>query len=381
MRGDTEPGVVIEQVYAAALDENLWADALTRVADCLGAAGATLEIIDKSAATPAFFRGARLPDDGIQDYLDHYAAICPRLRYINRQPGGHVTHDRLLITEAEMDRDPFYAEFLRRDDFRYFIAGTLRNDDRYFSLITAQRTVGQGHVDTDDVAALTQMLPHVGQALDLHMRLRSRNRQQQSLQATLDQLADGVVLLDAAARVLFCNDAAAKLLSNRDGLDIRAGELLPRASWAARDLGRAIHRALKAHAGDPAEAGGDVLVPRADDRPSLILAIRPLPFADGLTADLYAEARQPAVAVFIQDPGRAAASAARILSGIFKLTPAETRLALALYRGQTLKRYAADNEISINTARSHLARAMRKTNTSRQAELIRLINTIDLPAR
>ena len=84
--------------------------------------------------------------------------------------------------------------------------------------------------------------------------------------------------------------------------------------------------------------------------------------------------------MFIQDPARVAASATRILRDVFKLTPAETRLAVALYRGATLKSHAADNGISVHTARSHLARAMRKTNTSRQADLVRLINTIDLPA-
>ncbi len=372
---------MIEQVYAAALDEQLWADALTNVAECLGATGATLEIIDKKAATPAFFRGARLPDHGIQDYLDHYAAICPRLQHINRHPSGHIAHDRLLITEAEMDRDPFYADFLRRDDFRYFIAGTLRNDDRYFSLITAQRTVGQGHVDTADIATLTRLLPHVGQALDLQMRLRAWRRQEDSLQATLDQLADGVVLLDADARVLFCNHAAARLVAQRDALEIVAGELLPRASWAARDLGRAVARALQTRAGEPTSAGDEVLAPRADGRPALILAVRPLPHADRLSADLYADAQRPAVAVFVQDPARGAASAARILRNVFKLTRAETRLAIALYRGDTLRTYATEHDISVNTARSHLARAMRKTNTGRQADLIRLINTIDLPAR
>ena len=372
---------MIERVYAAALDEHLWADALTNVADCLRSAGATLEIIDRKAATPAFFRGARLPDHGIQDYIDHYAAICPRLKHINRHPSGHIAHDHLLITEAEMDRDPFYADFLRRDDFRYFIGGTLCNDDRYFSLITAQRTVGQGHVDAEDITALGQMLPHIGQALDLHMRLRAWRRQEESLQATLDQLADGVVLLDTASRVLFCNRAATELVAQRDGLEIVAGELLPRASWAAGDLGRAVARALQTRAGEPVDADGEILAPRADGRPALILAVRPLPQADSMTADLYAEAPQPAVAVFIQDPARGTASAARILRTVFNLTPAETRLAIALYRGVTLRAYAADHDISINTARSHLARAMRKTNTGRQADLIRLINTIDLPAR
>ena len=69
-RGKTETEGAIQQLYAAALDDARWNEALTAVAERLGSAGATLEIIDKASATPAFFRGAGLPDDGIEDYLE-----------------------------------------------------------------------------------------------------------------------------------------------------------------------------------------------------------------------------------------------------------------------------------------------------------------------
>ena len=113
----------------------------------------------------------------------------------------------------------------------------------------------------------------------------------------------------------------------------------------------------------------------------MILAVRPLPRSEATADRLYVGGSWPAVAIFVQDPADAAPTVARILADVFKLTPAEIRLSVALYRGTTLKRYAADHDISVNTARSHLARAMRKTGTHRQIELIRLINTIDLPAR
>lgn len=379
--GRIQPEGVIQQVYAAALDDALWAPTLMAAADCLGAVGATVEIIDKTSAKPVFFHGAGLADDGMADYVAHYAAICPRLPHVDRNAAGHVSYDGLFISEAEMDRNPFYAEFLPRDDLRYFIAGTLRNDAHCIGLITAQRTPRQGHVEAEDIAAMHHLLPHFGQALDLHVRLRAQTSRAGALETTLDQLAAGVVLLDARGRVLFCNRAAANLLAKGDGLTVDEGALRPSAGWAARELGRAIERALRTRSGDDAEAGGDLLAPRADGQPALILAVRPLPRTEATADLLYVEGSWPAIAVFIQDPAGAAPTVARILADVFKLTPAEIRLALALYRGTTLKRYAADHDISVNTVRSHLARAMRKTGTHRQAELIRLISTIDLPAR
>ena len=143
LSGRIEPESVIRQVYAAALDDTLWAPTLMAAADCLGAVGATVEIIDKTLAKPVFFHGAGLADDGMADYVAHYAAICPRLPHVDRNGAGHVSYDGLFISEAEMDRNPFYAEFLPRDDLRYFIAGTLRNDANCIGLVTAQRTPRQ----------------------------------------------------------------------------------------------------------------------------------------------------------------------------------------------------------------------------------------------
>jgi DNA-binding CsgD family transcriptional regulator len=66
---------------------------------------------------------------------------------------------------------------------------------------------------------------------------------------------------------------------------------------------------------------------------------------------------------------RAGEMDAKTLSSL-DLTPAETRLAIALFKGQSVEGYAKESGISINTARWHVKQIYAKTGVKRQSELI-----------
>jgi DNA-binding CsgD family transcriptional regulator len=55
------------------------------------------------------------------------------------------------------------------------------------------------------------------------------------------------------------------------------------------------------------------------------------------------------------------------------LTPAETRLTVALFKGQSVEAYAKEAAISINTARWHVKQIYLKTGARRQTELIQML--------
>ncbi len=100
--------------------------------------------------------------------------------------------------------------------------------------------------------------------------------------------------------------------------------------------------------------------------PSLIATITPLLwcFADRVSA--------PAAMVEISDPRRPHVEEPLELGSCFGLTPAETRVAIALCEGYSIGRYAASAGISILTARTLLKRALAKTHTHSQSELVSL---------
>jgi DNA-binding CsgD family transcriptional regulator len=65
------------------------------------------------------------------------------------------------------------------------------------------------------------------------------------------------------------------------------------------------------------------------------------------------------------------------LREMFGLTPAETRLALTLLEGVTLREAAARFETSQHTTRTQLAGIFEKTGTNRQTDLVRLLMRLD----
>ncbi|MEQ9639208.1 MAG: hypothetical protein RIM84_04220 [Alphaproteobacteria bacterium] len=353
---------VIGKCQAAALDGALWPAALAAIADVTGGVDTTLELRDQVAGAPVFFaHGARLPDDGVRNYLAHYAAVCPRIPYLDTLRPGQVGYDHDFISEAEMDHDEFYADFLARDGLRYFLAGALSGAHR---IVAVQRAQAQGHATPDEIARLSALLPHVGQAVDLFLRLRTADEGERRLLRALEHMPGGVVLLADDGRVCHANARAEAIARAGDGLSIAAGRLRPEMT-AAR---QALERYLRDGMGEGLASGGDLYVPRPSGRPPYALRLRRL-----ASAAEDEDGALPALLVFIDEPGAGLPPSPARIAAALGLTQRQAELAAALYAGETLRQHAEARGIQLSTARYHLYQLMARLGLRRQGELIRLI--------
>ena len=78
--------------------------------------------------------------------------------------------------------------------------------------------------------------------------------------------------------------------------------------------------------------------------------------------------------VFASKPCEASLPDAEQLRGHFGLTDAQAKLAIEIAKGEGLKACARKLGIAVSTGRSHLKQIFEKTETRRQAELVRLIS-------
>jgi DNA-binding CsgD family transcriptional regulator len=78
--------------------------------------------------------------------------------------------------------------------------------------------------------------------------------------------------------------------------------------------------------------------------------------------------------LIVRPPGAQGPLLRRQLGAQFALTSAEVRLIEVLLASRTLNEAAATIGISLNTAKTHLARVFRKTGTSNQRQLAQLIS-------
>jgi DNA-binding CsgD family transcriptional regulator len=80
--------------------------------------------------------------------------------------------------------------------------------------------------------------------------------------------------------------------------------------------------------------------------------------------------------IFVDDPiDDPTPAQAELWCQAFQLTPAEARVAVYLASGAALKDYAEEFGVTYNTVRAQLRAIFEKTDTHRQAELVRLLQT------
>ncbi|HEY8610971.1 MAG TPA: response regulator [Roseomonas sp.] len=179
--------------------------------------------------------------------------------------------------------------------------------------------------------------------------------------AALDRVALGVFLLRGDRRVSFVNRAGRDMLAETDGLHLSAEGMLRGAGAAqTQALREAVETILS---GNPARGAGEagVALPRPSGRRPLTALVCPLPQGD-----------DAAIALFVSDPERQPRLAPDVIAGLYGLTPAETRLAVALTQGQRLEEIAEAFGLSRSTLAYTLRNLFRKTETDRQADLVRL---------
>jgi DNA-binding CsgD family transcriptional regulator/PAS domain-containing protein len=368
----------IEAVHAAGLDTQLWPHALAAVTALIGGIGATLEVIAKPTLCHREFRFAGLPPAEQLEYLDHYAALNPRLQLVLPRKSGEVTWDYQGFDENAMDSSPFYADFLTRMDLRYFVTATIEQSQQEFTVVTVQRSPAQGHVDRGEIALVRRLLPHLQQAFDVGRRLKTAGDSRLSFESALNWLADGVAVLAINGAVLHVNEAFRAIARRNDGISTRRGMIEFAAVEPRARLEAAIGAARQLRGGGiDAPRAADFPIHRPSGAPSYFVSVRPL-------LDKQSERTRDTEAVailFIRDPTGRNAAAACMLREVFGLTESEANLAQALQSGIALGDYAQSHAVSLNTVYTHLRRVKEKTGCKRLSELIHKLNDLQVPLR
>lgn len=120
--------------------------------------------------------------------------------------------------------------------------------------------------------------------------------------------------------------------------------------------------------GGGGSAGGHLRVRRPSGRPAYAVMLTPAG-----PALVGAGKASPAVLLFVSDPGAKIVSDRKVLTELFGFSPGEARLVLALLSGTPLPEYARQTGVSYNTVRTMLARAMARTDSRSQVELVLLV--------
>jgi DNA-binding CsgD family transcriptional regulator len=180
----------------------------------------------------------------------------------------------------------------------------------------------------------------------------------------LDCLETAVFVLNGDLHIQFAS-AAARHLLEEGRLSARNGQLCSPLNGETATLRRVVRQCVERSSIGPSQM---TFYRLGDVEDALCLAV--------VAARRPGEARQdqPFVMVFASKPCEASLPDTQQLRSHFGLTYAQARLAIEIAKGEGLKVCTQRLGIAMSTGRSHLRQIFQKTETRRQAELVRVIS-------
>lgn len=213
---------------------------------------------------------------------------------------------------------------------------------------------------------LLRLSSHLARSAIWRNRLHQLEAQQRLRQIELDQLAIGLVWVGPNQQIAAQNLAAEMHLQGDHGLCVRDGRLCASSNLDEYRLSLALMSALR-----QPEPESSVLAFRGRHTalPLLLVCVR----AVTLSSSMDGVGSEPRALLLMHQRQDLKGIRLSHLQSAYRFTAAEIRLAEAIANNETLDDYAVRCGISGTTVRSHLSQLFKKTGTSRQAELVRLL--------
>ncbi|OWJ65831.1 helix-turn-helix transcriptional regulator [Inquilinus limosus] len=367
----------VQRIYDAAMEPQDWPHCLDSVRDLVGGSHAVF--------TTTTADGVQLSTCSRMDVQQH-GARCDRILHsdfwaeqMRRFPTGAARTQSSLVPVPDYERTDFYQQLIRPIGGGLAAVAVPWRGPSSWTAVRVCRPLHERDFGPEELNRLQVLVPHLAKAGKLNRRLASVDPRATGALAAIDALGLGLILLDRHGRPAYRNERAEAIIAARDGLLADAYGIATTLPAQTRALHQAIAAAMLL-AGGP-DSADDALthaaaamlripVSRRPPNGPLILTVVPAPTADGRGP---APGEPGAVAVLISDPDRRSRIDTAGLASAYGLTRRESDLAALIADGFGPAEAAESLGISIGTARHYLKQVFEKTETHRQAELVRLL--------
>ncbi|MGH6856662.1 MAG: helix-turn-helix transcriptional regulator [Methylocella sp.] len=370
MSGDKELDALIDLIYEAVLDNDLWPSVLIKIADAIGAAQVAMPAADRRANIVNTI-ASHLDPDLIASFKEYWAFRDPAFGRAIFRPAGEVyTLDSLMLRE-DFAAAAAFNEMRRPAEYSLATAGTnLAAEDQISALVCASNAPGKDSLTDEQSRLFETVARHLGRAVRINRQLWKLELANLAVTERIELLPGGALLTDASGRVVLANAAAKAMLDARDGIFLCDGCLAVAGSPdALQELVTACAR-RSVGIGGP---GGELKVPRDLPRSPLHLTIAPLRSDARLPDVPWIGFGSPVAIIKVTDRDLSRRRRQINLRRRFNLTSTEAALAAEILRGDGRKAAARRCGISDATANTHLRKIFEKTGTHRQAELVRYL--------
>ncbi len=268
-----------------------------------------------------------------------------------------------LCSSRDLLRSEFYNDLMARNEMFHLLTLFSKGMSKEFPqfVLSLHRPLSRDSFGRQDSDLMRFLSPHLDRAFAIQGRLRALHRRQATLEDSLDAIAHALFLVDEKARIVHMNAAARLLLAQPAGfLAIRE-----RLSLAGSGPAAKLNGLVAAATTQKLRQGGAMSVETVSGEQLSVLV-----------APLGPERAGQALVIVGNNNSWSAPDLALLLTQLFGLTPAQSRVCLALLQDRSPADMAEEFQVSRHTVVTQLKQVFAKTGTSRQAELVRLLASI-----
>lgn len=366
--------LLIGNIYDAALEPTRWPAVQEKLCRFVVGRACGLYWQDSVSKTGRTFYQSGVHPHYDRLYFDKYIAMDPISPSLLFYAVEEVLSVADVMPHDEFCATRFFKEWMEPQRLIDGVLCNLEKSATSSAVFIMLRHQDQGLVDEGMRRRTRLVVPHVRRAALIGKLIDRDRAETATLADTLDGLSVNVLLVKANGQIVHANASGHALLAHGQVLHATAGRLLatdPAASQVLKDAISAIGN------GDAAVGNKGIAVPlRAHDGERYLAHVLPLTSGARRRASI---AYAAVAAIFVHKAAFDAASPLETLARLYKLTPGELRVLVAVSDGGSVQDMAETLGIEKTTAKTHLRHLFQKTNTRRQADLIKLIATYSNP--
>ena len=362
-------------LHDATMNEALWPSISALIDQACGTKGSYLLYgkgklhKDVYFYSKSFCLGGELRKDIEEDYFNVYYPVDERVPRIKVLPDSKVTHVSDLYTDQEKSNSLAYNEMLPLTQTQDSLIVRLEGPG-LTQIVWNIADPSDGYAwRSSQIEFIQRLLPHIRHYVNMRQALADAESVGSSLFKLLDNKNYGIILLDRHGQILEANDFAGALLRRGDALCQRERYLMALDSSNDVRLQNLLKCALPKLVRPT--TGGSVSIERICTGPSLVLYVSPV--NEGATD--YCS-RSAAAIVLVVDPAAEQSTDPELVRDVLGLTRAESTVAVLLASGLTIQDIAVSTGRQESTIRWHMKQIFQKQRITRQAQLVRRVQTL-----
>lgn len=363
----------VAALHEAMLGDAHWRETSSLIDEACGMKGAHLVVVDSRSQPDKpewlfdqfYYHGESAAELG-KDYVDNFFRQDERIPRMVRLPNQRLVRVTDLLYERELKTSAVYNDLLRRAVGQKGFNVRMNGPDGLDILMGLADPTESDGWNSGNIEMIESLLPHIRQFVRVRQALVRAEALGASHTELLDNTRVGVVYLDQRGMIYETNARARNILRRCDGLQDRSGFLRARMSADDAKLAKLLARALPTSG--TGAISGSTTVARSSGLSRFVLHVNPV-----VVDQPDFGARRVAAIVLVVDPESQPVINPDLLATTLGLTDAESRVAVALAVGRTVRGIAVATRRKESSVRSHIKQMHAKLGISRQADLVRLV--------